>query len=574
MDYIRREPLDNAAPQPRLDRRGESIAALLLLLLAGMGLGLLFLSRFLGSVVVAGLSWYCFFGALTAACAFVQFRVYRVTGELKRQEETLRSRVGAESLFARMGGADPDARLSHTRRVLTILAHAVVLVGSFGLTVHFFTTEKPPAIHPAAGSVFCALAAFVSYVVGRYLTVLASSSLWRPLRTVGTWLSAGGALALVCAAAFAAGHAGWDGIVFVLDRVVPVFFLLLGADMAGALLGQAYGLGARDPEPGRSRVVELIGLPAEATRSIGDALTYNFGVRLTAATVRGFAAGVVLPFLAVSAVVFLALSCFAWIDEGHVGFVERLGTLRDTPLVSGLHCKAPWPFDHVRVEQVSVVRVEGIGPHFAGAHAVDGEKRKDDGHDHDSGGKVLSWTEEHGDGQLFLTPAWGEEADADAMGLVALSASIRFCVADPRLFAYDGAVEPDEVTRLCFRRALVHVVAATDPLDFFGPARYTAVERVSGAVSALAAPYGVRVLDVTLDHVHMPVEVVPEFERVARMRAQKQAVIAAAEAEKDARYAGLTVHGQVAGEGSAADARSVAGVIVKSRRHRLHCRVV
>jgi regulator of protease activity HflC (stomatin/prohibitin superfamily) len=504
---------------PALDRRGEGASAALVLVAAGLGAGLHVASRFLDSRCAAGIAWHLLMAALPGAWAYLQFRVYRTAWELKRQEDALKARVGAESLFARLGGADPDGRRRRAEDALSVTGEAVSLALASLLALHFFSAAPPAVRNPAAGSAILALIAFAAYVGGKYVGALGALPAWRPVRPCGAWLTAGGVFAFAAGVVFAVAHAGWPVPAGLLDRVVPFWFLALALDRAAALLGRAYGLVPRDAAPGQSRLVDLVGSPARVGRSLGDAVAYHFGVRVSGRSLRAFARRVAAPFAAASALVFLLLSCFAWIETGQVGLVERFGARRAVRLGPGLHLKAPWPVDRVQILPVGRVRMAGVGPHHAGRRA---------GEHHEDGAGAILWSESHGDPVLFVTPAWGEEQEAT--GLIAISASVRFTIGDPGVYAY-RARDPGRIMRLLLERELAHLTAGTDPRRFFGPDRAELAGGVTRRLSRRAAAYGIRVRDVSLEHVHMPVEVAPAFEEVARARAVKAALVAGGEAD-------------------------------------------
>ncbi len=510
-------PKERSGPVPALDRRGEGTACVLAVAPAGLGVSLLVLSQVVSSTFVAALGWHFLLTALPGVWAYLQFRAYRTTGDLKRQEEALKSRVGAESLFAQIGGADPGARLYHVKRTLALVGDVALLVAGAALALHFFTAPLAPPVRAAAGSALCALVAFIAYVGGRYVTALGGVAAWAPVSVCGVWSTAGGIFSFVAVIAFAVAHAGWAQVMTILDHTAPFWFLLLAAEKAVTLLGRAYGLTAAEPAPGQSKLTELVGAPAGVGRSIGDALAYNFGVRCSWNAVRGVAVRIVAPFVLFALGVYLFLSCFAWIEVGHVGLVERFGTLTTRELKPGLHLKAPWPIDRLRVESVGRVRVVHVGEQAASG----GGGGATDGHDHGAGS--------HGGDVLFLTPAWGEAGEA--MGLLAVAGSVRFRIGDVVAYTY-RASDPDRIMRSLFQRAVVYLMARTDPRRLFGPDREALVDQVRRTLTSLAAGYGLEVHSVSLEHTHLPEAVGPAFEEVARARAVEAAMIAGGEADR------------------------------------------
>ncbi len=517
-----------------LDRRGEAAGAVIAAAFLGLGTGLFFLGSFLESRFVEALSWQFFLAVLPAVCAFVQFRVFRGAVDRKRYEEQLKKRVRSESLFEHLARVSPAERLMAVRARLSVAADVVILLVAGGLAIHFFSAESVSPNQPASGLAFCGLIAFAAFTAGKYIISLGDLSAWKPLRPAGAWSGCSGIFAFAGALAFGAAHAGWPHVSLLLDHLAPFWFLLLSLDKAAGLFGRFYAVGGPGREPGASLPVETVGAPADAGRSVGDALSYNFGITLTAAGIGRFLVRIVCPFFLASFCVFILLSCLGWVEPGSTGVVERFGRQSGSVRPPGLFFKLPWPVETVRLVDQLKTRFQVISAHN---HSADGDENGGAGeaqHEHAAtdqhrAGEVILWSKEHGDAHFVMTPQWGE--GEKSVALLAVSASVFFKVSEPLDYAY-ASVDPEMLTRLLFKRALVRLAARTDPRAFFDPRRAALVGQLTTQLNRELSRYGVEVRQVTFQHVHMPVEVAPAFENVASSRAKQKSLVLGAEAEK------------------------------------------
>lgn len=526
---ISRSPDASSPAACALDRRGEAACLWLGGGLAAAGAGCAWLAATAGGVFLAGLSGLFLAAVVPVVCAFVEFRTFRAGVELRQREKLLEARVGAESLFAQLGVTDPFARRAHMVRLLAPLADAALLLAAAALAVHFLASTYALPSPGAAVIALLGVAAFLAYTGGRYVVALSVVPGWRPLAAAGAWTCAAGIVAFAGALGFAAAHLRWYGVLRVLELAVPWWFALSAIERCIALAGWAYGMRPSERAPGASRLVELVGSPQAALRSLSDALAYHFGVRITAGTCVRAARRAVLPFAGAFGMVFLVLSCIVWTEAGHVAHIERGGRRRAEVRMPGLSLKAPWPLDRAMAVATARVRTVRVG---------------------------LAAAEGQGDAPVppedafFLTPAWGGAAHGN--GLMAIGASLRYTVGDSHRFAY-GAVDPDAIARIYFKRALVSWAARSEPEAFFD-ARRTAL--CAGLTATLARDLdrcGIRVRDVAFERIEAPdAQTADAFASVAQARRDVAAELASAAAARR-RLASVA-----AGERAASLARSAA----------------
>ena len=534
-----------------IERRGEGAALLVAGLACAAGVGVHVLGAALASAALAGLAWHFLLAAVPALAAYAQFRAFRVSAERADEDAALALRTGGESLFSGVARAAPAEQRAQAARRLGPPADGVLLAAAGLIAWRFFIAAPGATAQPVVAVPFLGVLAAAAYVGGRYRAAVSESEAFRPLAPAAAWLAGGGILAFAAGLVCAAGHAAWAGAPALADRFAPWWFAALALEKAAAFLGRAYGLGKHEPAPGRSRLVELVGAPAGVLRRAREALAYNFGITASGASVRRALLDGALPFLLLAGAIFLLLSCIAWVEPGRAALVERWGARRGAVRPPGVSLKLPWPVERLRPVDTSLVRVV-----LAGEGRKGGEESG--AHAHEAG--VHLWDTEHGKELRLLTPAWGESAEAK--GLLALTASVQFSVADPAAFAYTAA-RPEAVVEALLRRELVHIAAATDPRAFFAPERAALGRRLTEGLKERAAPYGVLVRCAAIECAHMPAEVGPAFEDLTRLRAVVEAEIVGAETERIrlgalARYEGEVLAAEAEAEALRARARGAA----------------
>ena len=225
------------------------------------------------------------------------------------------------------------------------------------------------------------------------------------------------------------------------------------------------------------------------------------------------------------------LTCFAQIEPGEVGVVQRFGAV-EADLEPGLHVRWPWPVEtvtRVRTAEVRTVEVgfRGVLPEARAAvlPAPDRLRRP--------GGEALTWASSHGEGSSPLTDeAVMITGDGD---LVEVRATVRYHVADARRFLF-AAADPAPLVRSATESVLRELVAGGRFIDLLtvrrGGLEAEATARLARRLdAAVPGGAGLAVDGVTLHDLHPPSVVVESYHGVAKAIQERDRVLNDAEAD-------------------------------------------
>ena len=215
-------------------------------------------------------------------------------------------------------------------------------------------------------------------------------------------------------------------------------------------------------------------------------------------------------------------TCFATVDVGEVGIVQRFGEVR-ADLDPGLHVRWPWPVETVTRVRPGEVRTVEVGFRTV-ADAPGRGRRPADG---------LTWSSAHADSIQPLTDeAVMITGDGD---LVEILATVRYRVSDPRAYLF-GVKDPDGLIRSAAESVLRELVAAGRFQELLttrrGPLEADALRRLEARIAS-AAPGGIGVAfdGFTLHDLHPPPEVVKAYHEVARAIQERDRTVNEAEAD-------------------------------------------
>ncbi len=206
-------------------------------------------------------------------------------------------------------------------------------------------------------------AAFVSFLLSRYVTGMARHPEWRMLRAGAGWLM-GITLASVAAAATLAPlhYQGSPVAEHVLSYVLRLLLLVLAIEIIFNFVLDFYRPRLPDEEPRPafdSRLLGLFSEPGGIARSIADAINYQFGFEVSSTWFYKLMERAALPLICFAVLMLLAATCLVIVDADEQAVIERFGKpLRvEEP---GLHTKWPWPLEmahKVGIKQVHELRI-------------------------------------------------------------------------------------------------------------------------------------------------------------------------------------------------------------------------
>jgi len=398
--------------------------------------------------------------------------------------------------------------------------------------------------------------AFVSFLMSRYATGMSAEPNWRPLRAGGSFLLG---IAVVCfglAVGLALANFQIRTVVRVIDYVVPVLLLVLGAETAmnvvldiyrPRLKGQ-YSRAAFD-----SRLLGVINEPGGIFRSAAAAIDYQFGFKVSQTWFYKLLEKAIVPLLLFAGVILYLLSCIVVVAPNEEAIIEHLGDPLDkggrVRLVGpGLALKWPWPIDRVR--RFPTQRVWEL--HIGYVPKTDPETGRVIREKH------LLWGAEHYKEEydwLAASEYVGREPAAGAVpvSLIKANVPVQYRVKDLYSYIYNYDDPKSLLEDICYQELTKFIASAKVEVDegpagsgsleesLFGAGKERAkrvlTERVQQAANR--AGLGVEIVFLGLQGIHPPVEVAADYQAVVGAVQKRQTAILEAEAERNSQLSAL-----------------------------------
>ncbi len=183
---------------------------------------------------------------------------------------------------------------------------------------------------------------------------MAKQPAWANLSGGATMAVGGALLGLLLAVASFVDQIGPNVVVRYSMIVVPVFMILIGAEvLLNFLLGiyRPRRAGEFDRAAFDSRLLSLFAAPDRIAQSISDAINYQLGFNVTGGWMYRLLSRAVLPLLGVGLLVIWGLSSLAVVQPHQRAVVLRFGEVHRADVGPGLHLKAPWPIDTLYVPE-------------------------------------------------------------------------------------------------------------------------------------------------------------------------------------------------------------------------------
>ena len=535
------------------NKRGQTVALsglLLQLVLAALAVALWWFTQL-------GAAWPALWLVIAPAPIWLVTLILFYCRYLQRREaqelDDLAARGGDRaSIFAEGPDGQPmrlaDRRLQWMERYL-VAAFTLLLAGYhviLGILLLRSVGAAPAGgITPQASAwMFVAIGlAFISLLFSRYATGMAKVQTWRLLRAPGSYLFTNSLVFFLLAAVLAAEHYKSHTFGSVIAYVLPVFMLIVGAELVGNFILDLY----RPRIPGAerrfsydSRMLNLIASPESIGHSIAEALNYQFGFEVSSSWFyqllqRAFAplllAGVMIVWLMTSVVVVeegQAYVVLHWGKEYPQGHPQRLLTPRSRPYLIW-----PWPIDTARKFDTGKVHeiVLGIGTPQKEKLAKGGKR-------------VYLWTEEHGPQEeldtIVAIPPRPEERRPEqetrilqipSVNLIKLIVAVYYRIDDPYKFGYT-VTDPHKLLKAAAYREMVRY-AASATLDDRAPgaegimsagraqAARELQQRIAQAVSGDKHDLGVEIVGVEILGCHPGKDAAEAFEKVIAAERQQ-----------------------------------------------------
>ena len=244
-------------------------------------------------------------------------------------------------------------------------------------------------------------------------------------------------------------------------------------------------------------------------------------------------------------VVYLA-SGFLAVLPGEVGIVQVFGKRVGVPLAPGLHYAPPWPFG--RGSRVSLTEVRRVEVGFRTVPLTPGAPAEP---------TAYEWNIQHRTGRYERRPEETLMLTGDE-NLIELNMVVQYIATDPVNVLFRVKVA-EEMVRVC-AEATMRSIAACHTLDsLLTEARAEIEGEATEGINERLGRYeaGLAVVEVRLQDVHPPLEVVDAFRAVSSAFEDREKLIneAKADAEKTLRLAEGNAKAQVLGAEATADKR-------------------
>jgi regulator of protease activity HflC (stomatin/prohibitin superfamily) len=204
------------------------------------------------------------------------------------------------------------------------------------------------------------LLAFVSFIVGRYVSGMTRLRQWQLLRGGAGYLMGSAMLAALLVVASIMRFFGQPVGFAVLALVVPAFMVLVGGETALAFVLEIYRPRRRGEvmRPAfDSRVLGWLTSPESIGRIISETLNYQFGFEISRSWFYRLLARAITPLMVVAALVLVLLSSLVIVPPHQEAVLTRFGAAGE-PVGPGLHIKWPWPIGGA--ERYSTSRVHSV----------------------------------------------------------------------------------------------------------------------------------------------------------------------------------------------------------------------
>ncbi len=508
------------------------------------------------------------------------------TEELRREQA---SGLGGEALF----DVEGEALLLARRRLQAMYrwllpAFTLAIIGSLsagGLLRWSWPIGRPlnaPEWRPIQNATvviwFMGGAAFLTFLLSRYLTGMARQAEWRMLRSGAAWL-----MGLTLGAAAVCGtlaplHYGQAVVPErVLAYVVRILLLVLAAETLFNFVLDFYRPRTPGEEPRPAFDSRLLGLftePGGIARSIAEAINYQFGFEVSSTWFYQLIQRSLVPLIGFAVLTLFAASSLVFIEADEEGVVERFGRKITWPgspdgtLKPGLHLKYPWPID--AVYKVATQRLHELKIGDQAPPGTDQTREElilwTNKHESDPHLRVLVATpklaEYLGGGRGAATRPQAGEApavpggtggvktgEAVPVSLLRVSVVIQYRILD----AWDWLTtleNPEGMLDALARREIMRYCASIDVPRLLGGERERLERELWGTIqaSADARQLGIEIVFLGFQGVHPPEETAESFQDVIGSLQKRTAAIRSAQAKYSKR---LT---EVAGEVGRAEA--------------------
>ena len=531
-------------------KRPEHIALVSLILSVFFSLIAFFLGRWSGFFAVSAISWMLLSSALIWLVLCLQFHQRALAEQEKLDMGQLGKDEKASTMFQasreRAGlFAAAQRRLQILEKwfipIFSVLIAVYQLILGFYLLITILGGLEGEPKQPLLCAIGMTAIAFVSFLISRYATGMSAQPQWKPLRAGGSSLLGIAVLCFALAIGLAMAQFKYFIVINVINWIVPILLIFLGAETALNLIFDIY----RPRLKGRysrsafdSRLLGVINEPGGIFRSAAGAIDYQFGFEVSQSWFYKLLEKAIVPLVLFGAVTLYLLSCIVVVAPNEEAIIERFGNpLNDANEVrlagSGLAFKWPWPIDIAYKYPTKKVMELNIG--------FKAEQNKA------SYGPLL-WGKQHYEEEYHLLVAskqTSESYDESAVpvSLVMAAVPVQYKVRDLYSFIYKHNEPEKRLEAICYRELTKFAASAKIEVDdeadleqsLLGAGRARAKSVLTRQIQKAAdeAGLGVEIVFLGLQGLHPPPEVAADYQAVVGAIQKEQALILQAQAQRN-----------------------------------------
>jgi regulator of protease activity HflC (stomatin/prohibitin superfamily) len=407
---------------------------------------------------------------------------------------------------------------------------------------------------------FVGAAAFLSFLLSRYIIGMARQPEWRMLHAGAGYLMAITLAGAALAGTLAALHYIETPVPeHVLAYVIRIILLVLAAEVLLNFVIDFYRPRAPDDEPRPAFDSRLLGLfcePEGIARSIAEAINYQFGFEVSSTWFYKLLQRSVIPLIGFAIATLFAASCLVFVHADEQAVIEHFGRKVSQTLAPGAHLKWPWPIDIVY--KVPTARIHELKIGIA-------EKQPKQKHAKE---ELILWTNEHSSephlNVLVATPrlaeyitpaesveavevdeenqavvqAFGQAGEAVPVSQLRVSASLQYQIMD----AYQWIAtyeEPEAMLEAIAEREVTRYCASVEVEELVGEKRGQ-IEKalwraIKDSVKSEDVNLGVDIVFFGLQGIHPPVDTAEAFQDVIGSEQKRTAAIRSAEIDYNKR---------------------------------------
>jgi regulator of protease activity HflC (stomatin/prohibitin superfamily) len=512
------------------------------------------IGRWSDFVAIYAVSFFILSAALIWLVLFIQFHQRCLAEQEKLDMSALAANQKAGKIFQQKGEqaiifAVAQKRLAILEKWFLPIFSGIIAAYqiAFGLHLLRAVSDSNPAIgkQPLLCAVCMTAVAFVSFLISRYATGLSSQPDWKPLRAGGSFLFVIAILSFALAIALALVQFKIFTVIKVIDFLVPVLLIILGAETALNVVFDIYrprlaGLYSRAAFD--SRLLGLVNEPGEILHTAAGAIDYQFGFKVSQTWFYKLLEKAIVPLIFFGALTLYLLSCIVVLAPDEQAVIEHFGNPKDArgqvwQIGPGIHFKRPWPIDIARkyptgrVAELYIGFVPKIDPKT-------GQIIRE----------PLLWGKDHYKEEYSVLVASRQGSvkiteGAAPVSLLKANIPVQYRVKDLYAYLYNHDDTQKRLEAMCYRELTKFAAGATVEVDdeaalqnsLLGAGRSQAKKVLTENVQRAAdeAGLGVEIVFLGIQGIHPPTQVAADYQKVVGAVQQKQALILGAQAQRN-----------------------------------------